>query len=339
MKNKKGMGMNGLILTFIGIFLIAGLIIGGVWFVTTQSGVGEKKVEELAGATKQGDIAKLGIYVRDVENNNPNTKVAVPIYCKDEDGKMLNGADGTTSSTTSETSVSSTIGSTATCYAFNSTYNTVKPVVVSIEDEYTAVTIDAYKTLGAGYGQIVFYDDGLNTGTGGALNLTGVGASQTGTFQKMRFKNNGTDVAYNLGGFYFNTQESANVSNIDISGGATLHGMTKTSTQVLLSTIGTRVTSRQSSWDFRFEIDDNPSESGNQPLYMQESDYLETGSMSVEANGNGCGAELISSYAFQKGYYRSISDSDPIGFGYETDAQSPSSIGTDITGDTFYCTA
>ena len=332
MKNKKGVG--GAIWAIIVILVI---ITGFVGYFAITAGPSQKIVQQtaqdIAEATKKGDVASIGIYVRDLENNNINTKVAVPVYCKETDGEFI--IDATSSSTSAEITGKSTIGKEITCWAFNTTYQS-EPKTLIVDEESEHVVIDAYKVVGTG--TIDFYDDTYTTGTAGVINVT-AGADATDTFQKMRFTNSGTDMAYNLGGFYFNTIEGTNVSVIDISGSATLSGMDHSSAQIVISSLSTKVSARKDSWDFAFEIDDDSATAGNQPLYMQENDYLESGSVAVTADGDGCtsgGGDLISSYAFAKGYYRS-SKENTVNFGHETDATSPSVIGSDVTGDTFYC--
>jgi hypothetical protein len=333
--------------TLIGILLVVILLValsGGAYiswkqglFSQTESAVGgSQQINQVIESSKSGQVATAGVYVRDVSNNNINTKIAVAVYCKDNSGTMV--IDGTSSSTTAEITGKTSIGKTLTCWAFNSTVQTKEPIVTPINDEYTHIVIDAY--LVPTTGKLSFYNDQLQTGTGGAINVTAVGASQTGTLQKIRFTQNNTDKILPLGGLYFATVASSNVSNVDISGSATLHGMSKSSTQIVKSELSTSVTSRKDNWDYVFELDDDSGKAGNQALLMEENDYLETGTVQVKGNGNGCtsAGELISSYAFTKGYYRSTK-AESVLYGAENDADSASVVSSDITGDTIYCTA
>lgn len=296
---------------------------------TTQS------AQQVAQATKTGDVSSLNIYVRDLANNNINTKIAVATYCKDDLGQFI--LDGTSSSTSAEISAKTEIGRTVTCWAFNGTTVAV-PQTIKIDGESPHIVLDAYNALGSGRGKLQFYTDTYATGSGGAVNVS-VSAGGSGKFQKARFTVNSTDTVYPLGGFYFNRVASSNISDIDMSGSATLSGMTHASTQIVKSTLATAVTSRKDNWDFVFEIDDNSAEAGNQPLLMEENDYLESGAVVVSSN-SGCtsAGELVSSYAFAKTYFRSNTKADVL-FGHETDGTSPAVVLTDITGDTFYCTA
>lgn len=338
--NKKGSQVIGVMI----VALLAIAVLGGgfaLWKTgafsgeTKQTVVTTQTAQQVAQATKEGDIATIGVYVRDLSNNNINTKLAVATYCQDNDGDFI--IDGTTSSASSEITGKTSKGKTITCWAFSSDYQTMTPAVVTVDEDYEHVLIDAY-TL-ADSAKIAVYNDQLSTGTGGAVNVTSVGADATGTMQKLRVTNNDSDSILPLGGIYFATVASSNISKIDISGSATLHGMSHASAQVVESDLASSVSTRKDNWDYVFELDD-ASEAGNQALLLEENDYLETGTMSVTGDGDGCSSagELISSYGFTKGYYRATK-SEAVLYGAETDASSASVISTDYTGDTFYCTA
>lgn len=251
--------------------------------------------------------------------------------------------DATASSATAEITGKTVIGEKIKCWAFNSTFQTLEPVEVDVTGESVHIVIDGFTSLGAGYGNIKFFDDSFASA---GVNIS-VSASSTSTFQKMRFTNNGTDTSYNLGGFYFDTIESSNVSLIDITGGATVSGVSgKTSTNIVDSDLATDVSGRRTSWDFVFEVDDDSGKAGNQPIYLEENDYIETGSVSVTADSSGCQAgagDPVTTYGFAKGWYRSAKSGEGVKFGHESDAQSPSAIVTDIAGTTdngiFYCQA
>lgn len=345
MRNKRGQAWIGvLLLVFVAVMVVGGGLIAWKqgWFSKTETqAIQQQTTQQLTEAVQTGDVAQIKVYVRDMTNNDVNTKVAIPVYCQDSKGNFI--IDATSSSASAEITGTTTRGETGTCWAFNSTYQSFpEPFTVSGEAEH--ILIDAYSTDVAGKygGAIQFYDDTYSTGTDGAINIS-CGADGTDTFQKMKFTNNGTDTAYNLGGFYFDVIEDTNVSDVDVSGSIALFSMDHSSAKIVDSSLGTSVTGRKSKWDFVFEVDDDASESGNQPLLMYEADYLETGSVSVTADGDGCptdaNSDLISSYAFAKGYYRS-SKENSVKFGHETDATTPTRIGGstgDITGDTFRC--
>jgi len=64
---------------------------------------------------------------------------------------------------------------------------------------------------------------------------------------------------------------------------------------------------------------------------------VESGAVSVKGSGNACTSELVSPYAFIKGYYRATK-ADAVLYGHQTDADSGSLINSaDYTAETFYC--
>ena len=305
---------------------------------TTAPASTQQIVQQVSQATKAGDVSSLGVYVYDTANNNKETKVAVPVYCQDDAGKFV--IDGTSSNTNAEITGKTEIGRTVTCWAFNSSYQVSEPVTVNIAGESPHIVIKAFKVPDSG--KIQFYTDTYSTGTGGIINVSIATAGQTDTLQKMRYTNNMSQTVMPLGGFYIAVPSPSNVSKVDIGGSASLHGMSKASTQIVASTLSSRVSSRKDSFDYVYEIDDDSATAGNQVLLMEEQDYLETGTVTVKAESTACSgssADLISSYAFPKGYYRSQKAS-AINYGIETDGITASLLTTaDVVGETLYCTA
>lgn len=339
MKNKKGQAWLAVI---IAVALVVAVIMFGTYLYmqsktpqqAVPSGTTEQIVQQVSQASKEGDVSSVGIYVRDIGGDNINTKIAVATYCQDDKGKFA--LDGTSSSASAEITAKTEIGRTLTCWAFDSTHQS-NPKTIYVDGESPHMTIDAYNVSTTGHIQV--YDDVYTTGSNGKVNVS-VGAGGTSTFQKMRITNNNTNKILPLGGVYFDKGVNSNVSKVDITGSASLSGMNHDSTQIVENTGGTKVSSRTNLWDYAFEVDDNPSEAGNQPLIMEENDYLESGSVSVTADGDGCsaGADLVAQYAFTKGFYRSAM-TDAVKFGYETDAVSPAVITADLIGDTWGCGA
>lgn len=350
MKNKSGkVTFQTILLTVLTIAVVGGIIgffaiysnVQNIQQTLPSSTTTKEVVNQITSGTKDGKVSNLGVYVYDLENNNKNTKVAVPVYCQDEKGNFV--LDGIASSTTTLITGSTEIGRTITCWAFNATYQS-NPTLITITGESPIVNINAFRTLGAGYGHLQFYTDTLVTGTGGIVNVTAEGSSGSGTLNKLRFTINQSNNAYWLGGFYFDKIVGSNVSTIEIGEIASLQGnLGHASTTIVPSKLGTSVSSRTEQWNVIFEIDDNSAKEGNQPLLMHQNDYIESGSVKVIANGLGCNnvagtTDLISSYAFQKGYFRSAVTNGGVKFGSETDATAPAVIGSgDVTGDTFYC--
>lgn len=347
MRDKKGQAVIGVLIVAL---LLVAVIGGGFALYKMGAFSGEKQTttqekttntettKEIVKETKSGGVASIGVYVRDVGQKNTNTKVAVPVYCQDDAGIMV--IDGDTSSTTAEITGKTSLNKQITCWAFNSTYQTKKPTVVTVDEEFKHVVIDTFNVPTSA--SITFYTDTLATGTGGAINVTGVGADLTGTLNKMRIKNNNTAKILPLQGVYFNIVTGSNISKIDVSGGATISGGDHSSTMLndVTGKIATSVSTRKDNWDYVFEFDDDAQASGNQALLLEEGDYVETGNVKVTGDGDGCSSagELVSSYGFTSGFYR-LTKGTGVASGYETDASSASVISSDVTGDTFYCTA
>jgi hypothetical protein len=340
--NNKGQAATWIFLVvFILAVLGAGVYLFGGFGKEGQTVIQQQTAQQAAQATKSGDISTIGVYVNDISNNDISTKTAVPVYCMGDDNVFI--IDNTASSKTAEITGKTTYGKTVTCWAFNTSVQTKDPITITVDEEYEHVIIESYKVpVNA---QILFYTDTLaNNG----VNVTGVGASGTGTFNKMRFKNNETDVILPVAGFYLDTVTGSNISSIDMVGSATVSGVSgKPSVEVVRSSLSTNVNSRKGIFDQVFEISDGVDEDGRHlPLLLEENDYLETGSVSVLATSNGCigtgtnALDLVTPYAFTKGYYRSAIGSS-IKYGHETDAQSPAVITPDITqaNGKFYCTA
>lgn len=327
----------------VGVILVIVAIIVGGSFVTylffpgiipAQSTLPavQTEVQQAATQIKSGDIATIGVDVRDISQTNINTKVAATFYCQDDEGNML--ADATTASATAYTNVKTTVGSSVTCWAFDSTYQTFETANVVVTDEYDTLTIDAFKISTTAEGK--FYVDSNSTKS----QVVTVPADDEGTLDKMRIKNNASSGSgwLPLGGLYFNTAEGSNITDIDPSGGVSLYGMDQSTAQLIASSLTTKA-SRKDSWDYVYELDSDSSAAGNQVLLMEENDYFETGTVVVKGDGDGCASveETITPYTFQKGYYRKTLG-EGIGYGHETDASSATAIGTDVTLDTATCT-
>lgn len=347
-KNLRTMGKKGNAqATVITVFVVVGvlfLIGGGIYLgpkLVTQSAVGGSGdiVTEITQKSDEGDVAQVKVYVRDTAADDVNTKLnGVPIYCWDNDGTFI--IDGTSSSSSAEISGSTTRGKDITCGAWDSTHQTKVLATVNVNEDIEHVVIDAF-TVGTS-GTFTFYDDTFTTANSGASNVT-ISGEGTDSFQKMRFKNSVTNRIIPLGGFYVNTVTGTNISHIDISGSATLTGMDHASTQIESSTLGTKVTSRKDNFDYVFEVDDSAFKSGKDPmaydvLYLEENDYLETGSVVIESDV-GCDAmseNAMTWYAFTKGFFRETKGSG-VDFSHETDAASASVITADIGSATVYC--
>jgi len=341
--NKKAQVLGVIMVILLGV-LVATVIL----FATGVISLPEKAItpsvqtaQQVAQATKEGDVASLGVYVRDISNNDVNTKVAVATYCQDDTGSFI--IDGTTSSTSAEITGKVTIGKVVTCWAFNSTYQTLEPVTITVNQEVEHIVIDTY-AIPVGSVSMDYYDDTLTVADDGASNLT-VASESSDSFSKLRLKNNNSDTILPVGGIYIDTIENTNISAIEMAGSATLSGFSDTlanvahsSTLVVDSTLSTAVSDRKSKWDFVVEFDDDSSQAGNQVLLLEENDYVETGSITVSSDvgcSAGTGSRMIN-YVFTKGYFRETKNSG-VAYGHENDATSASVISTDLTGSTVYC--
>lgn len=351
MKKFNKRGQAGMIFAIILLFVLVTIAGIGVTFMVRGGGVSEtaigSQVQQIAQQTKEGNVAQIKVDVRDLANDDVNTKLAVAVYCMDSKGAFI--IDGTTSSTTTKISGSTTRGETVTCYAFSSTIQTLKPSIVTIDGEIAHVTIDAYTLSTAG--KIDFFDDSFvvsDNGTAGT-NIT-LSSEGSDTYQKLKFTNTATDQFLPLGGFYVDVIEATNMSNIDISGGAVVSGRAVSddnrASRFVVSSLTTRVTARKSLFDFVFEVDDGnavPGNDGLQPILLDQNDFIESGIVTVESeNSLGCDSsgeisvDIARWFAFSKGYYREQQGTG-VGYGHETDATSSSVISADIALDHFIC--
>ena len=337
MKNKRGQAVAWVLVAVI----LLGLIGGGIYLGTrgpTTEGVVQQTAQAVASASKSGDVASIGIYVRNIANNDVNTKVVSTVYCQSADGTFI--IDGTSSSASAEITGKTTVGDTVTCWAFGSTYQTVKPTVTIVDAEVEHIVVDAFEF--ATYAEMTVYDSTLTASDEGIANLS-VGADGSDSFAKMKFKNNDTDSILPLGGFYFDVIEATNVSNIDMAGGVQLFGFTDApAVSLSKSVIPTAISTRKSKWDYVFTPSANAE--GNNVLMIDENDYIETSPITVESSV-GCtagqsidGGSKMRIRAFISGYYRETKNNG-VAFGHETDASSASAISSssDLEGSLLYC--
>lgn len=307
--------------------------------VTGAGGTTTTVASQVAEATKEGKVAQIGVKVRDVANADQNTKVAVATYCQDSKGNFI--IDGVVSSTTADTKAGTTIGEKITCWAFNSTYQTKKPLVIDVTTESMGgLVIDAFRVT-TSTGKLAWYDDQSNTGTGGQINVTVAGTNGVGTMTKIRIHNNVSNQIMPVGGFYFSTVPGANVTNIKVGGSAKIVGGSHSDTTVVASSLGNGVTSRKDNFDYVFEFDDDPTTEGNQALLLDQNDYVETGAVEIHSS-TGCSpaGEALNSTIFTKGYYKSTQDGGGVKYGHQTDASPPAVVTLDIVGpnaESIYC--
>lgn len=335
-KNKRGQAVAIWILVAV---VIGAIIIGGVTWFNSRPSVDQATaaVAAASGIAKTGDVASLKVFVRDMAADDVNTKIVVPVYCQESDGEFT--LDGTSSSATAQITGQTTIGETVTCWAFNSTIQTVQPTVINVDKEVKQVVIDAYTVSTTA--TIDFFDDTFTVADNGISNIT-IASPGSDTYQKAKFTNTGSKKWYPLGGFFVDTVEGSNVSSVSITGSATVGGISgKSSTQIVASTLSTRVSARRSKFDFVFELDDGNAISGNdgfQPIILEQNDFIETSIVVVESTtAEGCeGNETVSWNSFTKGYYREATNTG-VAYGHESDAVSSVVITADVSLDGFVC--
>ena len=331
MKNKKG---NVATWVFIGLILVIALVAGGFWW-NSQSTPGETAVTAAAvsGIAKVGNVASIKVFVRDVAQNDINTKLAVATYCQANTGEFI--IDATSSSTSAEITGQTTIGKVITCWAFNSTVQTMTPVTITVNAEVEHIVIDAYQVPTSS--EMTIFDSSLNSANTGTVNLS-VGADGSDSFSKMKFKNDNTNKWIPLGGFFYDVVEDTNVSDVDMSGSVVLFGFGSEAipTTISRNTENTAVNDRKSKWDYVFGMSDNAN--GQNALIIEQNDYIETSpitiSSSVGCSGNLGGRLIIKAYT--NGYFRETKNTG-VAYGFENDASTASVITADHTGATVYC--
>ena len=351
-QNKKGQATVGWLLALVGIAFLGIFVWVAVQqglFSKPEAGVGQsvttQTATQVAQATKSGDIATVGVYVRNLADDDTNRKIPIATYCVDSTGTFV--IDGTTSSQTAEITGKTSIGETITCYAFDSSHQTLEPEVITVDGEYEHVIVDAYNvSLG---GELTYYTETLSVSTNNVDYGTNISvpASSTATLNKMRYKNNETNKWQPVGGFYFNALANSTITKVKLNSPLTISGNSENSgADIVASTLPINVIARKQLWDFAFELDDDSATAGNQVVILEGNDYLDTGTVEVSADGSGCSAtggaglfsDVINGYRFMKGYYREAVG-DGIGYGHETDALTPARVLTDMLGHSFKCNA
>lgn len=327
--------------TFERVLLIAILLVAvsGVGVITfyaqKQTGLQEKEetqtTEEASESKNAGEITVLKSWAVDKQANT-ETQVLVPAYyyLKNEDGsfdKWIGGTSGYTLSATATTSVSPVvIGQTVYGTAFNGSYygdeNSQK---IQIEGEQLKLDVHSICPKGL---EMKIFDETNNE----AKNLS-VGASQSNSFDRLKFRNNNSDCAYNLAGFYIDlTSTGSNITTIVIDGDASYTGITKTSTSL---------EREKDKDDLVYALDS--------PIMLKESQKWFSGDVTVTADGDGCTnqGESVNVYAFDEAKFLK-KDGSGIGSGWENDADSPADVGggdvhlllsATTTETSFYCKA
>ncbi len=277
---------------------------------------------ELAGKT-----ATLNTYATDQSADDTSTKAAAKCYIITEpvvsEDMVVPGelgsfaADGTDLSSTGKTSVTAgvTVGKSYTGVCANASwygaFSPVKNVLTQSEDLELHVW-----NIASGI-SVTAKDEDENSiailDAGAGVNLT-LGASESESLDEIKFKNNNSNAAYNLWGFYFDTDSETNLTSITGEGttaGDYLIGYSKTTT-------GLGKTSKD---DEVFKFDE--------AILLNEFDQVEANNIQFKADGDGCeadGGETLTLYGVDANWYRS-SKEKAMKFGPETDADSPADVG------------
>lgn len=293
--------------------------------------------EKIITSTLKGKAATESVFAYDKAADTPSTsKLNAPLYLIESPVVTTDkvtgdafAADGTTLSTSARTAVTEglNVGDTIIAIAANNTYYGKWSAVKTIESQAENLDLDSYTTIGSSSGDIILKDEDESTVTpgGGATNLT-LGASQTESFYELKIKNNNTNKAWNVGGWFIDEAAGTNISSFSGTGtteGSFAVGYSKSTTGL----------GRTDTDDVVFTL--------AEPVLLLEYDYITIKKLQVQADGDGCKAtsgEVFSVYVFDKAWYRS-SKENAMKYGFETDADSPSDIGASDYSETYYCTA
>lgn len=323
-----------LVTTFviIGILAMIGLVGYGVYMLSVQQTAFEEREELDIPSTLEGKAATVDAYAYDQAANNPSTtQAAVPLYLITSPvvtSEKISGnfaADGTALSTSSRTSITEglNVGDKYVAVAVNDTYYGVVSDVKTISSQSETLDLDVYAT--ASSGSITLKDEDENTiaEDGAGTNLT-LGASESESFDELKIKNDNTDVAWNVGGFFVGMVDDTNMSSM------TGEGTSGGDYSVSYSKSGSleRTSADDIMWEF------------SEPVMLLEYDYVTITDLQVKADGDGCSStgETWSIYVFDKTWFRSGKE-NALKIGAEDDTDSPSDVGIGDVSASYYCTA
>jgi hypothetical protein len=313
----RGKKANALVTTIIVVAIIVAVVISGVTLFTVlsdrQSGIepGKTQTELIAEQTKSGDVAQIKVYARDLANDNQNTHVAATLYCVDDLGNFV--IDGETGSSSARTTGSTTRGRKVSCYAADSTYQTLDENNVDntefdywdreIDEEVELITIDAYTIAASSRMDLYTSTDNV---VHRQHNIT-ISTEGSDSYNTMEFENNDTDKWYPLAGFYADVYTTSNISDVYAEGTAIVKNNPDISSVTLYNKqLSTSVGSRKETWDYTIVVDADSSKDGDQVLILEQNDYIETGSLVVETT-EGCSHadhNNVTMYSYIKGWYR-----------------------------------
>lgn len=364
MQYKKAQGVAIVVILIIAVLAISLFGLGSYIESRKQTALAEKQtallqkedkktVEEKSETTNIGKSAIARASALDLQSNT-QAQVGVPayFYTVDKDGKFKEYVGQTSARTLSATDSTSitpvVIGDKLCGRVFNTTggqggeigyYGIEKCTDIQVGGE--TLILDSHRICRIN--QLQGY---LKTNLNAlGRNLT-AGVSQANSFASIELRINGTDCAYNLGGFYVDTSAGTNIQDVGmgeaVTKGATTSKLTETNLNLKrLSAID----------DYVFELDE--------PILIKEYETVITGAFTILADGDGCSsAEAVNVTAFDVAPYQSakLAGRPIITKGIEDDQVSPVDVGgadvpivssgrgtsavNDVNGDgttSFYC--
>ena len=354
--DKIGASSNKTIVTLLSV-VVAVFVIGMVYFIydseTQQEFIGacetnadcsagyeciNSACEKIIVSTLKGKAATISVFAYDKASNTPSTtKTVVPLYLVQNPtvtATKVTGedfaADGTDLSSSSRTDVTEglTVGDKFVAIAANGSYYGAWSSIITIDKQAKNLDLDNWAIATNG-GDIELKDEGENVianGEGGT-NLT-LGASETESFYYLKIKNNNTNSAWNVAGFFIDKAANSNITTF--SG----EGTTTENYAVSYAKDGTFGLERTDADDVMFTL--------ATPVMLLEYDQIKFNDLQVRADGDGCAAvdsgEAFSIYVFDKAWFRS-SKENAMMYGAETDSDSPVDVGANDYSETHYCDA
>ena len=272
--------------------------------------------EQASAASNVGDAAVVKVTAQDREQNDATTQVAVPawFYFANKADNSFKGWLGqgaaTTLSATAATTISPSVGDYICGKAFNGTGGSMGYYGDQVCEEITKVSgqtivLPTHRTCDSTQLQGVILDNRDNTNS----NIS-VGASSTNSFKQIEVRVNGTNCAYNLGGFAVDLNSNTNIDKVELGSNA-VYG-----TLGLYDKTITRIKTKS---EFAFTLET--------PKMLHENEYFYAGSLAVTADADGCTTpEAVNVTTFDVGQFKS-SKGTGIMTGIEDDQQSPVDVG------------
>lgn len=333
--NKKAQsGLAIAIVAVLAVVVITGVIWGG-FQLNKQTALKEeelmlakekasKPIEQKSEESKAGDIVVVQATANDLQDNN-NAQISVPsfFYTRDEGTgafkEYVGGTAGFTLSSSATTSIKPvTIGSYLCGTAFNSTggasgtvgyYGKEKCKKIQTEGENFQLEVNRICRQNQLQGYLITNLNALGQ------NLTG-GVSQSNSFARLEMRVNGTDCAYNLGGWYVDVIAGTNIQDVSME-----DAVAKGATIVKLEETNVNFKRLSDTDNYVFEVEN--------PILMKEYETVKSGSFTILADGDGCStAEPVNVTAFDKSNFQSSKSGRPLLSGYEDDQTSPADIGS-----------